>query len=100
MDMIVLLLVSCVCSATRAVAVLAEARAHALAGTRSAADRAAVLGSEDCQALMQQLQDRMLAIASDTGMHPGNLLRVVFARRVPMHAPSCARCFVPEVCSP
>jgi hypothetical protein len=47
--------------------VLAEARAHALAGTRSAADRAAVLGSEECQALMQQLQERMLAIASDTG---------------------------------
>ncbi|KAF6252279.1 hypothetical protein COO60DRAFT_1704362 [Scenedesmus sp. NREL 46B-D3] len=56
-----------ICSATRAVAVLAEARAHALAGTRSAADRAAALGSEECQGLMQQLQERMLAIASDTG---------------------------------
>jgi hypothetical protein len=26
-----------------------------------------VLGSEECQALMQQLQEQMLAIASDTG---------------------------------
>jgi hypothetical protein len=73
--------VPCCCSATRAVAVLAEARAHALAGTRSAADRAAVLGSEDCQALMQQLQDRMLAIASDTGVRLWVLQRVVWAIR-------------------
>ncbi|WIA41108.1 hypothetical protein OEZ86_004737 [Tetradesmus obliquus] len=56
-----------ICSATSAVAVLAEARAHALAGARSAADRAAVLGGEGCQELMQLLQERMLAIASDTG---------------------------------
>lgn len=57
----------CCCSATRAVALLAEARAHALAGARTAADRAAVLGDDSMQHLMQQLQDRMLAIASDSG---------------------------------
>eukprot|EP00878_Enallax_costatus_P001838 GHUV01001996.1.p1 GENE.GHUV01001996.1~~GHUV01001996.1.p1 ORF type:complete len:1153 (+),score=396.09 GHUV01001996.1:337-3795(+) len=56
-----------ICSATRVVAVLAESRAHALAAARTPADRAAVLGDEDVQHLMGQLEQRMIAIASDAG---------------------------------
>eukprot|EP00879_Flechtneria_rotunda_P022502 GHRR01023753.1.p1 GENE.GHRR01023753.1~~GHRR01023753.1.p1 ORF type:complete len:1357 (+),score=559.90 GHRR01023753.1:692-4762(+) len=55
------------CSATRAVAVLAESRAHAIAAARTPADRAAVMGDLEVQQLMGLLEERMLAIASDTG---------------------------------
>lgn len=48
-------------------AILAESRAHALAAARTSADRAAVLGDEEVQELMQQLEQRMIAIASDAG---------------------------------
>lgn len=50
------------------VAVLAESCAHALAASRTPADRAAVLGDEEVQQLMQQLEQRMVAIASDAGV--------------------------------
>ncbi|KAF8062701.1 SPAC3H8.02 [Scenedesmus sp. PABB004] len=56
-----------ICSATRAVAVLAEARAHALAAARSAADRAAAMGDAELVDGMAALQERMAAIASDPG---------------------------------
>lgn len=55
------------CSATRAVCALSEARAHALAAARTPADRAALLGDDEVQLWMEQLEDRMITIASNAG---------------------------------
>lgn len=55
------------CSATRAVCALAEARAHAVAAARTPADRAALLGGDEMQLYMEQLEDRMHLIASNAG---------------------------------
>lgn len=56
------------CSATRAVCALAEARAHAIAAARTPADRAALLGGDEVQLWMEQLEDRMISIASNAGV--------------------------------
>lgn len=56
------------CSATRAVCALAEARAHAIAAARTLADRAALLGGDEVQLWMEQLEDRMISIASNAGV--------------------------------
>jgi hypothetical protein len=55
-------------SATRAVCALAEARAHAIAAARTPADRTALRGSDEVQLWMEQLEDRMIAIASNAGV--------------------------------
>lgn len=55
-------------SATRAVCALSEARAHAIAAARTPADRAALLGDDEVQLWMEQLQDRMGSIASNAGV--------------------------------
>jgi hypothetical protein len=54
-----------VCSATRAVCVLAEARGRALAAARTMQERAAIMGNEEAQQLMRRLEQRMRTIASD-----------------------------------
>jgi hypothetical protein len=54
-----------VCSTTRAVAVLAEARGRAVAAARSPEEKAALLGDAQVQGLMRRLEQRMRAIASD-----------------------------------
>lgn len=60
---------SLACSATRAVCALAEARAHAVAAARSPAARAALLGDDEVQLWMEQLEDCMITIASNAGMY-------------------------------
>lgn len=56
-----------ICSATRTVCALAEARAHAIAAARTPADRTALLGDDEVQLWMEQMEDRMISIASNAG---------------------------------
>lgn len=50
---------------------LSEARAHALAAARTPADRSALLGDDEVQLWMEQLEDRMITIASNAGRWVG-----------------------------
>jgi hypothetical protein len=60
------------CSASRAVAALAEARARAAALARSREERESLLGGATVRAILGALEDRMLAIArGDASASPG-----------------------------
>jgi hypothetical protein len=49
------------------VCALAEARAHAIAAARTPADRSTLLGDDEVRLWMEQLEDRMITIASNAG---------------------------------